>query len=341
MCTPTDCRYLSRASHLLVAVSPSGTVRRVDPGAGAPLGRSARDLLGTPLADIVADDQRKALTRLLAQARDGLPVWQPLTFVTADGRPETLLCCFQPLADADTPRGAVLVTGLKLETLESDLQAQAAAVLGNVAFRCHGPAHRLMQAIEAVLAEHPKCAAAGRCRTDLDGLLDVLSQAAAWPEELSRGRPVDVVRLLEGALRLIDESPEFARLKVVLRPDSPSAWADVDPAGLAFVALHLASNARDATAGVRQPRMIIDVAADAQRVTLAFQDNGRGIEPEDAACVFSACFSKSGAKGDHVGVGLATCRELVRHMGGRMRMQSRPSQGTTVLVTLPAAAPPA
>ncbi|MBE3069641.1 MAG: hypothetical protein IMZ66_05330, partial [Planctomycetes bacterium] len=75
MCTPTDCRYLSRASHLLIAVSPSGTVRRVDPGAGAPLGRPAKDLLGTPLADIVADDQRKALARLLAQAHDGLPVW--------------------------------------------------------------------------------------------------------------------------------------------------------------------------------------------------------------------------------------------------------------------------
>ena len=339
MCTPTECRYLSQASRLLVALSPTGNIRRVDPRRSTALGRDVSALAGKPLADLLADGQRNHLARILARARSSPAVWEPLTFVAADGRPETLLCCFQPLKGADAPRGGVLVTGLKLAELESDLMAEAATALGQMAFRCHGPAHRLMQTIEAVLAEHPKSKAAARCRTDLDGLLDALSQSAAWPAEYADGRPVDVIRLIQGALRVIDRSPEFKPLKVVLRPECPSAWARVHPAGMAFVTLHLVSNARDAAAA-RSPRLFIAVGADAGRVTVEFHDNGAGIDREDLGCVFSPGFSKAPHKGAHVGVGLTTCNELVRFMGGRIRMRSRPTQGTTVIVTFPAAAPP-
>ena len=75
---------------------------------------------------------------------------------------------------------------------------------------------------------------------------------------------------------------------------------------------------------------------------LEFKDNGAGLEAEELQCVFAPCF-KTGpaASGDHTGLGLATCSELLHHMGGKMRMQSRPSKGTTVVVTLPPAPAPA
>jgi len=60
--------------------------------------------------------------------------------------------------------------------------------------------------------------------------------------------------------------------------------------------------------------------------------------PLDLGCVFAPFFRK--AEGDGLGLGLATCRELVRWMGGTIRMQSRPAQGTVVRLLLPAASPP-
>ena len=262
-------------------------------------------------------------------------------FATADGRAETLLCCFQRFARAGEPRGMLLVTGLRIDALQSDLRAEAAAVLGHLAFACHGPVHRLMQAVEAVLARHPRCEAAKRCRADLDGLLDALARSSAWPTDLAADGPVDVVRVIEASLRLIDGDPGFKRLEIVVRPECPAAWAPVHPAGLACVTLHLVANARDATARRRDPHLFIDVGADADRVTVEFTDNGRGIRREDLGSVFAPGFSKGAGGKRRAGVGLTTSRELIAYLGGTIRIHSRPSHGTTVILALPAAHAPA
>jgi signal transduction histidine kinase len=183
--------------------------------------------------------------------------------------------------------------------------------------------------------------AAGRLREDLEALLDAVSQSAAWPAAMPDGRPVDVIRVMEGALRLIEDDPEFRRLAVALRPEAPAAWADVHPAGLVLVTLHLAAGARDAAAGAEPPQLFIDVADDAGRITLEYQDNGEGLDPADLSCVFAPFVPPRTGRRCRGGVGMATCQELVRFMGGRIRLRSRPDQGATVVITLPAAAPPA
>ena len=153
--------------------------------------------------------------------------------------------------------------------------------------------------------------------------------------------PVDVVRVLEEAARLIDLDPTYRDLEVMVRPEFAAIRATAHPVGLVFVALHLARNARDATTGARRPRLLIDVYQSGREVILEFKDNGAGLEAEDLSCAFAPFFKKSAGNDGHTGLGLATCSELVRHMGGRMRMESRPPRGATVFVTLPAApAPP-
>lgn len=336
MCKPAQCRYLSNASHMVLAVTPGGMIRAVDPRHACTLGHDSAALHGRPLMDFVAPGHREHLLRVLERTlQHGAAVWEEVTFLTADGRPEMMLCCFQQIAKTDLPRGALLVTGLQLASLASDLQTEAAAVLGQLAFRCHGPAHRLMQAVEAILSQFPWSEAAERCRADLDALLEALSLSAAWPRDSAADRPVDIIDVLEGTLRLIDGDPGFAGLQVALRAEAPWAWAKVHPVGLAFVALHLASNAADATQAAKSPQLFIDVNVDGGRVAVEFKDNGRGLDREEMKCVFAPFFAKG-----HGGVGLATCSELVDAMGGTIRMQSRPSQGTTVVLTFPAAPPP-
>jgi len=334
MCNPTECRYFSHATELLVTVDAAGAVCATDPRRSQALGHETSRLTGRPLADFVPEDERSHLTRLLERTHHAPAVWDRVTFVRADGRPEPLLCCFQRVRDGDTPAEAVLVACLALESLGHRLRAEAAAALGHVAFACHSPAHRLMQALEAVAAECPDSQAAHRCRDDLDRLLDALSQASAWPK--AEGRLVDAVAVVEAVLAMLDGDDEFTRLAMDLRPESPAAWAAVHPAALAYVTLHLAANARDATAQSDAPHLHITVTADEGRVVLEFQDNGPGLRPQDCDLAFAPCAAGLCAHGG-AGVGLASCRQLLAHFGGSLRLCGRPGRGTTAVLTLPAA----
>jgi signal transduction histidine kinase len=343
MCTPSNCRYLSHVAHVLLAITPKGTIRSVGLHNAHLLGHGAESLEGKSILDFIATEDRRRLPRLFEQCRTAPAVWADLTFLAAGNRREPMLCCFQRLAGGDFPQTGILMTGIGLGAVRDDLRAEAASVLGQLAFRCHGPAHRLMLAVEAMAAEHPESEAAQQCRSELDALLEALGQATLWPQEFRRDRPINVVRVLEGALKLVDGDPAGDELRVTLRPEQPAAWASVAPEGLVFIALHLVSNAREAAGADgtgRPPQLLIDVHADADRIEIEFQDNGPGLDHEHLQCVFTPFFSTRHGKAGHAGVGLAACHQLVEFMGGRMRIQSRPSAGTTVLVSLPAAAAP-
>ncbi|MBE3099045.1 MAG: PAS domain-containing sensor histidine kinase [Planctomycetes bacterium] len=344
MCNATQCRYLAQASHLVVTCEAGGRLRAVEAAGAAALGYSPSDLSGRSLFDLAAAQERPHLERILQRCQADQTVWDELTVRTASGRTVQMRCCFQRLVGPD-PRGGVLVTGLRLDALEVARQAHLAAVLGRVAFRCHGPAHRLMTALEAALAQDPSSETVRRCRAELDTLLEVLTQSLSGSPACRGGAPpqgqaVDVVAVLEAALRLADGDDEFRGLAVALRPERAAVWAATHPVGLVFLALHLVRNARDATGAVKSPRLLIDVYRDGNQVILAFADNGSGLPREDLGCAFSPCFKKKAGDTKHTGLGLATCSEVVQCMGGTIRMQSRPSKGTTVLVTLPAAEGP-
>ncbi len=338
-CQPTRCRYLSRASHLVAALSPQGSIERIDSHRPNALGYDAGDFQGRPLTDFVAPGQREHVARLLRRCETGQPVWDDLTFVSADGGQEAMLVCFQPLPADGGP--LLLLTGLRRETIEGQARAEAAVVLGHLAFQCHRPAHRLMQAVEALREENAFSPVADECRTELDALLEAMSCAAAWPaSDARRTQPTDVVAVLEAALRRLDADPSFANVEIDLCPDESAMWAAAHPVGLACVALHLAANARDATAKAGKPHLSINVYRRGERIVVEFTDNGSGLACEDARCAFSPFFKKGSGQAGGCGTGLATCCELVHYMGGTIRMQSRRSRGTTVFLTFPSSRPP-
>ncbi len=65
-------------------------------------------------------------------------------------------------------------------------------------------------------------------------------------------------------------------------------------------------------------------------------DNGTGIEPFDLERIFDPLsrLKSTGYRG--LGMGLATCRRIVSHHGGRIWMESQAGAGSTVRFTLPA-----
>jgi len=331
MCNPAQCRYLANTSHFVATCEADGRLRGIEPAGAAALGYDPADLAGRPLADLVPARHRPHLARVLARCEAGQAVWDELALRNADGRPVPMRCCFQRLI-APGGQPGLLVTGLRRDVVDGGARTHVAAALGQLAFRCHSPAHRLMQALEAVLMQHPSSDTAGLCRQELDGLLDAISRSVSGPQQHLNGHVIDVVQVLESALRLMDGEPEFKGLAVGLRPERVSAWATAHPVGLVFLAIHLVRDARDATAASKSPKLLIDVYQREDRVVLEFADNGRGLPREDPGEIFSPFFKTTPDDRRQTGLGLVTCSELVRHMGGTIRIMGRAARGTTVVV---------
>lgn len=70
-------------------------------------------------------------------------------------------------------------------------------------------------------------------------------------------------------------------------------------------------------------------------VTVRIADNGHGMEPEVLARVFDPFFTTKSA-GQGTGLGLTSVRGFVEGAGGRIDVQSRPGEGTTFYLHLPA-----
>ena len=69
-------------------------------------------------------------------------------------------------------------------------------------------------------------------------------------------------------------------------------------------------------------------------IRIRVADTGPGIPPEILSRVFDPFFTtKAPDKG--TGLGLSISRSIVEQMGGSIRMQSAPGEGTTVTILLP------
>jgi signal transduction histidine kinase len=109
-----------------------------------------------------------------------------------------------------------------------------------------------------------------------------------------------------------------------------------EPALLARVLDNLLDNA----ARYSEPGSPIEVslAGDAAGIAIAVRDHGIGIAPEDQARLFTPFFRADRSRDRHtggVGLGLTLSKRIVEAHGGRIDVESRRDEGTTVRVSLP------
>ncbi len=83
-------------------------------------------------------------------------------------------------------------------------------------------------------------------------------------------------------------------------------------------------------------RITLRARAEREHASLAVEDDGPGIAPEDAPHVFDRFFRAEGDVASGSGLGLAIARELATMMGGAVLLESRPGR-TVVRVVLGAA----
>ena len=170
----------------------------------------------------------------------------------------------------------------------------------------------------------------------LDLINDVLdlSKIEAGRLDIEEG-PTDLPNLITDLSCVVAEtaSRKGLRLTMTLGADVPRCVV-LDGRHLRQVLLNLVGNAIKFTpAGDVQ--LAIGRSEDG---LLAFEvsDTGIGIEPEGLRAIFEAFVqTKKGAEAGGTGLGLTICDHLIRKMGGELRVESSPGEGSRFFFTLP------
>ena len=149
-------------------------------------------------------------------------------------------------------------------------------------------------------------------------------------------RPVDVTELVGS---VVGDAKIMAMNKdvgVAFADDTPHMIIDADPARLRQLLLILLDNAvRYSQAG---GRVTVGLSRQNGTVTIQIADTGVGIPQEDLESVFER-FRRAGnaaeVNDEGLGLGLPVAKAIVESHGGKIELESKVGEGTTVLVSLP------
>lgn len=147
--------------------------------------------------------------------------------------------------------------------------------------------------------------------------------------------PIDVNRALRSAIQMASRQVRSrARLRVGLGA-LPAVRAHDGRLCQVFLNLLLnAAQAIDASRARSEESVEVRSWTEDAHVHVAVRDSGCGIEPSARQRLFEPFFSTK-EEGVGTGLGLWICQEIVQELGGEIRVESEPGEGSTFTVVLP------
>ncbi|QND61548.1 sensor histidine kinase [Mesorhizobium huakuii] len=173
--------------------------------------------------------------------------------------------------------------------------------------------------------------AARSAATELESITNSVLQIAYAPQDSST---MPLGRLLE------DIMGERSGL-VQIRIDSKAHLHPVPSAPFGLVVNELIENALAASSGVKDARVLVSATVKRHPflprtyLVLEVADKGSGMPPAIAAKATNPFFSTRA--GNHTGLGLTACSQMVSTLRGKLIINSAPGVGTTVVVRIPLA----
>jgi len=312
------------------------------------IGRNCRFLQGEETDQATIARVRQALQRrtdiaveVLNYRRDGTPFWNALFISPVFGPDGSLLYYFASQLDVTRRRDAerALAQAQRLEGLGS-LAGGMAHEFNNLLTVIRGNLEPLLAG-----AEHD-----GRDRRLAERLIrvrDAAERAATLTNAMitfaRRSRLED--QRLDLAALLVGLEPMLRGLagpRITLEVDTSEAGAApvvvADPEQLRTALTNVVLNAREAIAG--EGRVVIrvrerrSVAGQPAELMLTVQDDGGGMPPAVAARSLDPFFTTK-PPGAGAGLGLSMVYGFMRQTGGRLELQSREGEGTTVRLVFP------
>ncbi|HEB50748.1 MAG TPA: PAS domain-containing protein [Desulfobulbus sp.] len=246
------------------------------------------------------------------------------------------------LRDAeDAVLGAVLILRDLREIRAMEQQLERSRRLASLGRMAAGIAHEIrnplgtLRGFAQYFGSRPGDDAGREYAELMIGEVDRLNASISALLQFSRPRepelqPVRLNDLLGKTAKLLEHDFRSNDIDLDLRPgcDEPVA---ADPDLLLQVLLNLLKNAVSASAP--GSTIILACSRDREEVRITVADSGRGMGREEREQMFDPFFStrKSGT-----GLGLAVSHQIVEQHGGYFEVESRPGEGSTITVILPA-----
>jgi two-component system sensor histidine kinase PilS (NtrC family) len=328
----------------LITTDLEGNITSVNRAGQMILGRAEADLVGTVIEDsgLLPAEHWAELTT----ASDGRAKRRSEVAVQRGGTTAYVGFTLSQLADAEgVQRGYIVIfqdlTRWRRLQEEVRLKDRMAAV-GELAA---GLAHEIGNPLAAISGSVQMLAGAAERDAAQRKLVDILLKESQRLDRTIKGflrfaKPrerasvhFDVAHLLAENFELLknsDEVSEGHRLSLDLVPAAAPLVADPDQVSQIF--WNLARNALRAMPEGGTLSVVGRLAGDSYRLQVV--DTGRGMSEEQRANLFHPfhSFFDSGT-----GIGMAIVYRIVQEHGGHLGVESRPGQGTTITVELPAA----
>ena len=136
----------------------------------------------------------------------------------------------------------------------------------------------------------------------------------------------DVVYLLEPACN-------EQKVTVSIKSNKPKVKVLLPEGSVRQVMFNVVKNAIEASP--KEGKVLIDIKADVNRVTIYVKDHGHGISKKDAARIFEPFYSrKKGAKLKGMGLGLSISKGIIDALNGMLEFKSS-AKGTTFIIKFP------
>ncbi len=147
--------------------------------------------------------------------------------------------------------------------------------------------------------------------------------------------------ILEEVLTILSPQPLFEKVQVRRMLEAEAVVVKVAQDSLKQVFLNIIMNAADAMADERgcpgdsrESILSIDSFNEERFLILRFSDTGCGMSPDDIKRIFDPFFTTK-APGKGTGLGLSICYTIMDQAGGRIRVESEPGGGTTLILEMP------
>jgi len=147
---------------------------------------------------------------------------------------------------------------------------------------------------------------------------------------------VDVGALLERGIGLVKYDKRAKGITIAFEPDAGPKHVRANAERLVVVFTNIMLNAFDALSGQADGEKTLKVSATRgdRRVVVRFEDNGPGMTEEQIENAFEPFYSTK-EPGAGTGLGLWICYDTIRRYGGAIRIESRPGEGTAVILEIP------
>ncbi|MCA9520365.1 MAG: two-component sensor histidine kinase, partial [Myxococcales bacterium] len=146
----------------------------------------------------------------------------------------------------------------------------------------------------------------------------------------------DVRSVVRSCVELVKPQKRFKELTLTIDLADELPMARITAGKLQQVLVNLLFNAADALgeAEISAPTVRIHGETLDSRLSLYVSDNGPGIAPEHLRRIFDPFFTTK-EPGSGTGLGLSISQQILKHVGGDLRVEASVGGGATFVIDLP------